>query len=262
VPLAAPEPLRTTYAAWQWTVVWEWPDQSTTWRLVHPGDDLVRFLKVSRSGHFPTPMQEAERMRWARASLPVPEVIDAGTDGDLDWIATTALPGTDATRHPWKADPERLVPVLARGLAAFHRAAPAERCPFQFTTGIAIGHARARVERGIATAADLHPEHQHLTIEEAVAELERLAPDREDLVVCHGDYCLPNVLLDDAGAVTGYVDLGELGVADRWWDIAVGAWSVTWNLGPGWEELFYDAYGVEPDEQRIAFYRLLYDLAS
>ena len=44
--------------------------------------------------------------------------------------------------------------------------------------------------------------------------------------------------------------------------VAVGAWSVTWNLGPGWEELFYEAYGVEPDEPRIEFYRLLYDLAS
>jgi hypothetical protein len=26
--------------------------------------------------------------------------------------------------------------------------------------------------------------------------------------------------------------------------------------------LFFDAYGIEPDEQRIAFHRLLYDLAS
>ena len=70
------------------------------------------------------------------------------------------------------------------------------------------------------------------------------------------------MLLADDGSVTGYVDLGEMAVADRWSDIAVGAWSVTWNLGPGWEPLFYEAYGVEPDERRIAFYRLLYDLAS
>jgi kanamycin kinase len=70
------------------------------------------------------------------------------------------------------------------------------------------------------------------------------------------------VLLDTGGAVTGYVDVAELGVADRWWDIAVGAWSVTWNVGPGWEDLFYEAYGVQPDTDRIAFYRLLYDLTS
>ena len=88
------------------------------------------------------------------------------------------------------------------------------------------------------------------------------APDREDLVVCHGDYCFPNVLLDDAGFVTGYIDVGELAVADRWCDLAVAAWSVTWNAGPGWEELFFESYGVEPDPDRIRCYRLLYDLAS
>jgi kanamycin kinase len=62
--------------------------------------------------------------------------------------------------------------------------------------------------------------------------------------------------------VTGYVDLGELGAADRWWDVAVGAWSVGWNFGEEHEPLFYEGYGIEPDPRRIRFYRLLYDLAS
>jgi kanamycin kinase len=107
----------------------------------------------------------------------------------------------------------------------------------------------------------MHPEHAGLEPAAALAELLRLRPRTEDLVVCHGDYCLPNVLISD-GRVTGFVDLGEVGVADRWWDLAVGSWSVTWNLGPGWEDLFLASYGVARDEQRIAFYRLLYDVTS
>ena len=58
------------------------------------------------------------------------------------------------------------------------------------------------------------------------------------------------------------MDLGELGVADRWWDVAVGAWSVGWNFGVGLEPLFYESYGVTPEPDRIHFYRLLYDLVS
>ncbi len=42
----------------------------------------------------------------------------------------------------------------------------------------------------------------------------------------------------------------------------MGSWSVTWNLGPGWEELFLASYGVRRDDRRIAFYRLLYDVRS
>ena len=146
------------------------------------------------------------------------------------------------------ADPARLVPILARGLAAFHAAAPVDACPFDFRVDNARSRTRADGSAiGIAKPTDLHPEHAHLTLDAALAELERLAPESEDLVVCHGDYCFPNVLLDERGAITGYVDLGELGVADRWWDIAIGAWSTTWNIGPGWEELFYESYGIEPD---------------
>lgn len=69
-------------------------------------------------------------------------------------------------------------------------------------------------------------------------------------------------MLLEGDRITGVLDLGELAVADRWWDIAVGSWSTTWNIGPGWEQLFFDSYGIAPDRQRITFYRLLYDLVS
>ena len=243
-------------------MAWEWPELATTWRLEDPSAGTIHFLKVARSGHFPTVLAEAERMRWARRFVSVPEVIESGSEGGVDWLGTIALPGTDATRHPWRDDPARLVPALARGLAAFPPAAPAASCPFRFTAATALDHARKRVRDGVAKPSDLHPEYEHLTLAGAIDELELLAPDAEDLVVAHGDYCLPNILLDPGGGITGYVDLGELGVADRWSDIAVGAWSVTWNLGPGWEDVFYDAYGVQPDARRIEFYRILYDLTS
>ena len=42
----------------------------------------------------------------------------------------------------------------------------------------------------------------------------------------------------------------------------MATWSLTWNLGPGHEGAFLAEYGAEPDAERMAFYRLLYDLAS
>ena len=113
----------------------------------------------------------------------------------------------------------------------------------------------------LARSSDFHPEHQHFTSQEALKELEAKMPVSEDVVLCHGDYCLPNVLIK-AGRVSGYVDLGELGLADRWWDLAVATWSLTWNLGPGWEDLFLERYGIDADPERIGYFRLLYDLTS
>ena len=80
------------------------------------------------------------------------------------------------------------------------------------------------------------------------------------LVVCHGDACAPNTLLHADGRCSGRVDVGALGLADRWADLAVATWSTRWNYGPGWEGWLLDAYGIDADPERTAYYRLLWDL--
>ena len=55
------------------------------------------------------------------------------------------------------------------------------------------------------------------------------------------------------------MDLGALGVADRWADIAVAAMSTGWNYGAGWEETLLAAYGVAPDRERLRYYKELWN---
>ena len=78
-------------------------------------------------------------------------------------------------------------------------------------------------------------------------------------MVCHGDACVPNTLLDTDGRPTAFVDLAALGVADRWADIAVASMSTMWNFGTGWEDTLIEAYGVDPDRDRLAYYRRLWN---
>ncbi|HEY1652507.1 MAG TPA: aminoglycoside 3'-phosphotransferase [Acidimicrobiales bacterium] len=232
----------------------------TTWRLDGPGG-VARFAKVAPAGHAVPLRREAERAIWAAAYLPVPRVLALEATGPVTVLLTEALPGRDGTDPSWRRDLARHVGALGRGLRTFHDAVGDEWCPFRFDVATALDHVAGRVASGQVDPADFHSEHAHLSAEGALAELEAAAPADEELVVCHGDYCVPNVLLQ-AGAVTGYVDLGALGVADRWWDIAVGGWSTTWNFGDDLEPAFYEGYGIDPDPERIRWYRLLYDLAG
>ena len=84
-------------------------------------------------------------------------------------------------------------------------------------------------------------------------------PPVDRLVVCHGDACAPNTLLAEDGRWTAHVDLGTLGVADLWADLAIAAWSTEWNYGPGYEDTVYEAYGAARDDERIDYYRRLWD---
>jgi kanamycin kinase len=261
-PAPAPPPeLARIAPGWTATLAYRLVPSLTTWRLAGP-DGAVRFAKVSTGGaRHPTLRGEAERMVWAAAYLPVPVVVVVEELGGTTVLLTEALPGHDATRPVWRTDLPALVRALGRGLRDFHEAVGEEWCPFRFDLGRALAHVEERVRRGDVDPAGFHDEHAHLTPASALAALEALAPDDEDLVVCHGDFCAPNVLLRD-WRVTGFVDLGELGAADRWWDVAVGAWSAGWNFGEDLEPVFYEGYGIAADPARIRFFRLLYDLVS
>jgi kanamycin kinase len=259
VPPAPPPELELVAPGWSATLAYRLVPGLSTWRLVGPAG-AVRFAKVDTAGAYPSLRAEAERMIWAAAYLPVPTVVTLEQFEGTAVLVTEALAGRDATDPCWRDDVAALVHAMGQGLRRFHEAVDDEWCPFRFDLDHALDHVERRVQTGVI-AGNFHDIHADFTPATALARLQDTRPVGEDLVVCHGDYCAPNMLLEE-GRVTGYVDLGELGVADRWWDVAVGAWSAGWNFGPEHEARFYEGYGIEPDPDRIGFFRLLYDLVS
>jgi kanamycin kinase len=202
----------------------------------------ARFAKWAPSGSNLDLAAETERLRWASRFAKVPQVLDSGTDPSGSWIVTAALPGESAITDRWKADPETAVRVVGAALRELHESLPVASCPFDWSIEFRLEQARV---------AQAHQQKWLVS-----------APPIDRLVVCHGDACAPNTLIDKDGTYAGHVDLGELGIADRWADLAVGSWSTEWNYGPGWEETYLEAYGVHPDPERIRYYRQLWDMES
>ena len=61
--------------------------------------------------------------------------------------------------------------------------------------------------------------------------------------------------------VTGLVDLGRLGVSDRYRDLALVARSLVLNVGPEPAWRLFDAYGLpHPDPLRMEWYALADDM--
>ena len=59
------------------------------------------------------------------------------------------------------------------------------------------------------------------------------------------------VPMSEGGAWVANVDFVDLAIGDRWADLAVASMALEWNYGPNLEDNFFDAYGVEPDTERI-----------
>jgi kanamycin kinase len=202
---------------------------------VGSSDSGVEFIKVAdvETADFDA---EARRLRWAIRYVTVPQVLGVGRAGKCAWLRTTGLRGESAVHPRWLAKPQMAVRAIGTGLRTLHDRLPVGSCPFDWSAG-----ARLR----LLTAA----------------QRERLGepPPVDRLVVCHGDACAPNTLIDDDGRCCGHVDLVGLGVADRWADLAVATLSLGWNYsGRLWDEELLAAYGVEPDPPRLDYYRRLW----
>jgi kanamycin kinase len=202
---------------------------------------------------------EVVRLEWASPYTPVPVVIDAGDDAEGAWMVTRPLPGTSAVSPRWSAKPTVAARAIGEGLRAFHDALPVAECPFGWSVEERIADAHRRANHGLLDPARWHEPHCALDVDGALRLLAD-PPKVEGLVVCHGDACAPNTLLTPDGKWCAHVDLGALGVADRWADLAIATWNLEWNYGPQLHPVLLDAYGIEPDPERTRYYRLLWEL--
>ncbi len=193
--------------------------------------DRRRFVKWAPAGSGLDLAAEAARLAWAVAFTPVPRPLGQGADRTGSWLVTSALPGEMAITARWTAEPHTAVAAIGAGLRAMHEALPVDGCPFSWSVAERLADARRRAARGQLDPARWHPCHQALTVAAAL-ELLTDAPPVDELVVCHGDSCAPNTLLTADGRCSGHVDLGALGVADRWADLAVATWSTDLELRP------------------------------
>ncbi|ANL22794.1 aminoglycoside 3'-phosphotransferase protein [Rhizobium sp. N113] len=214
------------------------------------------YLKVEAAGRFGELADEAARLAWLKGCrLPCPEVIARESDGERNWLLVSALPGTDLASAS-ALMPLARVELLAEALLDLHRL-PIASCPFDHRLEMRLPVAKARMEAGIVDEEDFDPARLGKRAAELFAALESMRPTNEDLVVTHGDACLPNFVAS-RGQFFGYIDCSRLGVADRYQDIALACRSIAYNFGEALVQPFLDRYGLPaPDPARLGYYQLL-----
>ena len=151
-----------------------------------------------------------------------PQVIAFESDDDKDYLLTSAIQGEDGISGEHLSNPEKLADFYERSLRKIH-ALPTEKCPFQRRMDEMINEAIENA--GTVIDADIIPEGTTKAIE-SLHELKHLAVN--DTVI-HGDYCLPNIIMDNF-QLKEFVDLGSGGVGGRHWDLFWGIWALKNNL--------------------------------
>lgn len=174
--------------------------------------------------------------------------------GERDHLLTRAVPGEDGVYPPYLEDPKRLTDVFAEALRALHEES-FEGCPvkdrirdyftFAENTRAAGGGDVHLFKSDFPIAREL----SFSTLDEAWETLTKNAPYLRADTLIHGDYCLPNIMLSDF-RFSGFIDLGNGGVADRHIDVFWAIWTLIYNQKTDkYTERFMDAYGRDRIER-------------
>lgn len=161
---------------------------------------------------------------------------------DKDWLLTERVAGEDCTHADYLSDPKRLCDLIAVKLRELHETDYSD-CPISDHTASYIALAEKNYRNGTYDTSLFPDNWGYRTADDA---WERLQSGKELLksdTLLHGDYCLPNIMLND-WRFSGFIDLGNGGVGDRHVDLFWGAWTLFFNLKTDeYRDRFFDAYG-------------------
>jgi aminoglycoside phosphotransferase len=206
------------------------------------------------SGHSLEP--ERQRLDWLQGRLPVPQVAGFVEGDGYQHLLLSEVAGYSAHEPPNADDIAPLIRLLAAGLRMIH-ALPADTCPFRHGISAELAEARQRMAAGLVDEDDFDAARQGRSAEDLFGELLATIPSEEDLVFTHGDYCMPNIIIQ-GDRIGGFIDMGRAGIGDRYRDLALAVRSVQFNYGREWVEPFLQEYGSGTiDWKKIGFFQLL-----
>ncbi len=169
---------------------------------------------------------------------------------DCDWLLTTAVIGNDCIHEEYLMYPERLCDTIAYELRKLHET-DYTGCPVQDRTAEYLAGAEKNYHMGNYDKSRFPDSFGYRTAKEAHDVLIAGKGALKSKVLLHGDYCLPNIILDD-WKLSGFVDVGCGGIGDRHIDIFWGVWTLWFNLKTNkYRERFLDAYGRDKADGAI-----------
>ena len=226
-------------------------------------DFVLKIRPVSRESE-----NERQIAEWARGKIPVPEIPVYHTEGETLYELMTRVKGEMLCSEAYLSRPGEVIKLAAEALKRLwtvdisgcpNAVSPLDRRLEEARRIVEAGEAETDTEPGTYVPGGFSGP------EELLAWLENNRP-QEDIVLTHGDFCLPNIFFV-GGRLSGFIDTGKMGPADRWQDIAILIRTLHHNFNgvyggpavfPEFEpEMLLEELGIEMDREKYRYYLLL-----
>jgi kanamycin kinase/aminoglycoside 3'-phosphotransferase-3 len=230
-------------------------------------DDMVLKIGKYSDAHD----REVSMLAWmTEKKLPIPQVLHAQVTDGMRYLLMSRVPGKMSCADEYLDDADTLLEILAEGMHILWKT-DLSGCPCDSRLDYHLKAAERHVVNGQVDVNAVDPATfgpgGFASPEHLLAWLYDNRP-QETPVLSHGDYCLPNIFAEN-GRLSGFIDLGDSGIADRYQDISLCYRSLAWNMDGSYggrvregfdPDRLFDALGITPDRELLRYYRLLDEL--
>lgn len=209
---------------------------------------------------------EKEVLCWLKGKVKVPELEFYLSNMDAEYLVMSSINGMMlSSPEAFEVEPRRTIKRFGENLKELHDI-DINNCPFTQCLETKLAIATENVSNRRVDREDFLPEFKKYSPEEMLNCLKDNQPEQQQ-VFTHGDYTLPNLILDEEKI--GFIDLGLSGISDPYLDLAVAVKSIRMNVNlyqmnhilDELMKIFYVSYGLtKVDEKKIAYYLMLDDL--
>lgn len=169
---------------------------------------------------------------------------------EKDWMLSEKAVGNDCTEKIYLDNPKRLCDTIAELLRTLHEIDFSD-CPIQNRIDNYIRVVEKNYHLGTFDKLSFPDSFGYKSAKEAWSVVEKHKHLLKSDTLLHGDYCLPNIILDNWN-FSKFIDLGNGGVGDRHIDIFWGIWTLYFNLKTNeFAPRFIDAYGRDKIETEM-----------
>ena len=133
-------------------------------------------------------------------------------------------------------------------------------CPFDVLNKYKLSLVEDNVSKGLVNDLSLSPEtRKKFGIVQNLLQYLQNNCFQEELIFSHGDTSLPNIFaIKDR--LSGFIDVGESVIADKWFDLAICEKSILRNYGQKYVDKFYESLNIKRDDFKINYYLLMMEL--
>ena len=207
-------------------------------------------------------------MNWLEDKINVPKIICYVLENDTTYFLMSKVNGTMSCDTYYLENSNELVDLLVDGMNSLWSIS-IEDCPSKVCLESKLNEAKYRVDHHLVDINECDPKTFGPNgFKDPLALYQWLMDNKpqEELVLSHGDYCLPNIFNNNGK--TTFIDIGRMGVSDKWQDIALCYRSLRDNMNGSYggkvydfnPDLLFKKLGIEKDENKLNYYLLLDEL--